>query len=160
VVRAEDGRFPGGMPDLQAAEEYVQAVTVRARGIWQPALVRLRVSGTTVVVSDKFFDLDRECLALLLSRVLDVEKGAANGVLNNSIRGFNDGVAVPRCISKRLVVEHLGSSDSGGKILAHELGHFLGLLHQNSQAANLMNHVVSGTDLTDDQVEAVHHHMS
>ncbi len=159
VVKTEDGRLPGGMATEAAATEYVQAITTRASAIWEPALVRLRVTATSFVVSNKFFDLDNEYVGLLLSAVFDVEKGAASVIVNNSIEG-NAGLGMPRCISKRVVVEHLGATDTAGAILAHEIGHFLGLLHKNKLTTNLMNHVVGGTDLSDEQIENVHEHLA
>ena len=75
-------------------------------------------------------------------------------MLVNELGPDADGTAIPHSLSHMVALE--GPPAGSGLVLAHELGHFFGLVHKNNDATNLMNHNVSDSQLSNEQIEKAH----
>jgi len=174
VVTTTSGDFPGNLGTEADATTYVQDMLTLAAGIWAPFLIRLDFNGVSFAADDELFDVRGQFIKLTRAdEVFDFRQGMANPILVDRV-GLLRGVAgksLPACLTTQIAIEHqLGGSfpdgtfingnDLAGYILAHELGHFLGLVHRLT-GKNLMRRtgdssLLSQTELHDSQVEEAH----
>lgn len=151
--------FPGNLDDGIETEQYIRDAMARVNQIWEPKLLRFELESIKFP-SDvgEFFNLNEEYWRIVLgSHKFDRLKDGANVVLVNDLGKFA-GTAVPHGLSKMIALVHL--IQGGGDVLAHELGHFLGLLHKNRDDDNLMKQGGNGIVLTDEQVADAHQSLS
>lgn len=172
ICTTTSGDFPGNLASEADATTFAQAAVAAAAAIWAPFLVRLDLTGVSFAADDDLFDVKGDFVKLARAdEVFDFRQGQANPVLVDRV-GLRKGVAgksLPACITTQLAIEHqlsgtlpdgtfLNGSDVAGFVLAHELGHFLGLVHR-SVDDNLMRRKPSSLDkaqLKDGQVEEAH----
>lgn len=156
VVTDASGAFPGGMTSLAQVEQSVASTLQGANTVWNPRLIRFELESIVVPTGlSQFFELEKEYWKILLhARQFDRLKGGANVVLVNELGPDADGTAVPHSLSHMVALE--GRPSGAGLVLAHELGHFFGLVHKNNDVSNLMNHNVSDSQLSDEQIENAH----
>lgn len=174
VVTTTGGDFPGNLASEADATAYVQNVVTAAAVIWAPFLIRLDFNGVSFAADDDLFDVRGDFIKLARADdVFDFRRGMANPVLVERVglRKAVGGKSLPACLTTQLAIEHqLGGTfpdgtfingfDLAGFVLAHELGHFLGLVHRHTEN-NLMdprpeNNLVNQTELEDSQVENAH----
>jgi hypothetical protein len=145
-----------------------------AAAIWAPFLIRLDLNGVSFAADDKLFDVRGEFIKLLRAdKVFNFRQGMVNPILVERV-GVLKGVAgksLPACLTTQMAIEHqlggqfpdgtfVNGTDVAGYVLAHELGHFLGLVHRLTDK-NLMRRsadssLLSNTELLDTQVEKAH----
>jgi hypothetical protein len=176
VVTTTAGDFPGNLSNEATATTYVQDILAVAAAIWAPFLIRLDFNDVTFAADDDLFDVRGEFVKLARAdEVFDFRRGMANPVLVDRV-GIPKGVAgksLPACLTTQMAIEHqvggtfpdgtfVNGTDVAGYVLAHELGHFLGLVHRLTKN-NLMrrspedgNFLSSQTELHDSQVETAH----
>lgn len=152
VVTDANGAFPGGMSSLAQVTQSVESMVEGAKEVWSPRLINFKLE-SIVVPSDvsKFFDMDHEFYKLMAgSRKFDRLKGGANVVLVNQVAPDLGGQAIPHALSHMVLVD--ARPLDNGLTLAHELGHFFGLLHRDHKAPNLMDHDIVNAGLSNAQV--------
>ena len=157
AVTDANGAFPDNMTSIEQVRESINNTINEANDAWRPYLVRFELESITVPAGvAKFFNMNNEYYKLVVhSRKFDRLKGGANVVLVNQVAVDLDGTAVPHSISRMVLLE--GTSFGKGLVLAHELGHFLGLLHKADAPDNLMTgDGVRNSVLTNDQVADAH----
>ena len=174
VVTTTTGDFPGNLSSEADATTYIQDMVAVAAAIWAPFLIRLHFNGVSFAADDKLFDVRGEFIKLARADdVFDFRKGMANPVLVERV-GRLKGVAgksLPACLTTQMAIEHqlggtfpdgtfINGTDLAGYVLAHQLGHFLGLVHRLT-GNNLMrrsgdSNLLSNTELHDSQVETAH----
>jgi len=174
VVTTTSGDFPGNLSSEADATAYVEDIFAVAAAIWAPFLIRLDFNGVTFAADDKLFDVRGEFIKLARAdEVFNFRKGMANPVLVNRVGVFKGvaGKSLPACLTTQMAIEHqvggtfpdgtfVNGTDVAGYVLAHELGHFLGLVHRFTDK-NLMKRsgdsdLLSNTELLDTQVEKAH----
>jgi hypothetical protein len=173
VVTTTNGGFPGNLSSEASATTYVQDTVARAAAIWAPFLIRLDFNGVSFAADDELFDVRGQFIKLARAdEVFNFRQGMANPVLVNRV-GLRKNVAgksLPACVTTQLVIEHqtggffpdgtfINGFDVAGFVLAHELGHFLGLVHRLT-GNNLMRlrgvNNLQNIELHDGQVEEAH----
>ena len=175
VVTTTSGDFPGNLASEADATSYVQDVLAVAAGIWAPFLIRLDLNGVSFAADDELFDVRGEFIKLArANEVFHFRQGMANPVLVERVGLFKGvaGKSLPACLTTQMAIEHqlgglfpdgtfINGTDVAGYVLAHELGHFLGLLAHRRTDKNLMRRsgdssLLSNTELLDSQVEDAH----
>lgn len=174
VVTTTAGDFPGNLASEADATTFVEDTVAAAAVIWAPSLIRLDFNGVSFAADDELFDVHGEFIKLARAdEVFDFRPGMANPVLVERV-GLRKGVAgksLPACLTTQMAIEHqvastfpdgthINGTDLAGFVLAHELGHFLGLVHRHTKN-NLMRprpdtNLLSQTELHDSQVETAH----
>lgn len=159
TVRNPSVVFPGNLDDGVETEQFITGAINRANEIWEPNLLRFELESIKFP-SDvgEFFNLNDEYWRIALgSHKFDRLKDDANVVLVNDLGDFV-GTAIPHELSK--IIALAPQAQGSGRTLAHELGHFPGLLHKNQVDGNLMKQGNSGVDLIDEQVADAHQSLS
>lgn len=173
VVTTTSGDFPGNLASEADATTYVQETVAAAAAIWAPFLIRLDFAGVSFAADDELFDVRGQFIKLARAdEVFDFRQGMANPVLVQRV-GLLKGVAgksLPACLTTQMAIEHqlggnfpdgtfINGTDVAGYVLAHELGHFLGLVHRLT-GNNLMRprgvNDLQNFELHDFQVEEAH----
>ena len=173
VVTTTGGDFPGNLSTEANATTYVQDTVAAAAAIWAPFLIRLDFNGVSFAADNDLFDVRGDFIKLARAdEVFDFRQGMANAVLVDrvGVRKNAAGKSLPACLTTQMAIEHqLGGSfpdgtfingtDVAGFVLAHELGHFLGLVHRLT-GNNLMRprgvNNLTNFELHDLQVEEAH----
>ena len=174
VVTTTAGAFPGNLTSEADATTYVEDLFAVAAAIWAPFLIRLDFNGVSFAADDKLFDVKGEFIKLARAdEVFNFRQGMVNPVLVNRVGVFKGvaGKSLPACLTTQMAIEHqlgglfpdgtfVNGTDVAGYVLAHELGHFLGLVHRLTDK-NLMRRsgdssLLSNTELLDSQVENAH----
>jgi len=173
VVTTTGGDFPGNLSSEATATTYVQDVVTAAAAIWAPFLIRLDFHGVSFAADDDLFDVRGDFGKLRRAEdVFDFRQGMVNPVLVERVglRKNIAGKSLPACLTTQMAIEHqLGGTfpdgtfingfDVAGYVLAHELGHFLGLVHRVT-GNNLMRprggNNLTNFELHDLQVEEAH----
>lgn len=159
VIRSINGNWPGGIANQRDMNRYIRDIHARLDDAWGDGLFVFVRARTNVYDNARFFNMRNEYVALLRSRAFNVERFAVNAFLVNSIAGDTDGISVPRQIGYRTAVEvDPANVPLSGQLLAHEIGHMLGLGHRGGGfgSNNLMEQGSNGTSLRDDQYERAH----
>lgn len=173
VVTTSGGDFPGNLSSEANATTYVQDTVAAAAAIWAPFLIRLDFSGVSFAADDELFNVRGEFIKLARAdEVFNFRQGMANPVLVDRV-GLRKNVAgksLPACLTTQLAIEHqvggtfpdgtfINGFEVAGFVLAHELGHFLGLVHRLT-GNNLMRqrgvNNLTNFELHDSQVEGAH----
>jgi len=176
VVTTTGGDFPGNLASEADATSFVQDVVAVAAALWAPFLIRLDFNGVSFAADNDLFNVRGEFIKLARAdEVFDFRQGMANPVLVDRV-GILKGVAgksLPACLTTQMAIEHqlsgtfpdgtfINGKDLAGYVLAHELGHFLGLVHRHT-GNNLMRpkpvnttNLLSQNELHDSQVEGAH----
>jgi hypothetical protein len=174
VVTKTDGTFPGNLSNETNATTYCEDIFAVAAAIWAPFLIRLDFNGVSFAADDELFDVKGEFIKLTRAKkVFSFRQGMVNPVLVNRVGLFKGvaGKSLPTCLTNQMAIEHqvggefpdgtfVNGTDVAGYVLAHELGHFLGLVHRSTKK-NLMRRsgdgsLLSNTELHDSQVENAH----
>lgn len=152
--------FPGGLANGVDTEQYINEAVTRANVIWGPKLLQFELESVKFPEDvSEFFNLNKEFWRIMLnSRKFDRAKGVANIVLVNNLGGNVIGTSVPHGLSKMIAVEAV--QGGAGHTVAHEMGHFLGMLMHEKATDNLMSPSGSGIVLTDEQVADAHQSLS
>ena len=132
----------------------ISNIVTRANAIWSPNMISIEHE-STVVVNDlpQYFEIPQGYwTAVTRHRRFDRLDAGANVVLVNRINANAEGKAISHLVTDMVAFEASGS----GTVLAHELGHFFGLVHRNRQQGNLMQHSISDIDLTQREIEEAH----
>jgi len=173
VVTTTAGDFPGNVTSEANATTYVQDTVAAAAAIWAPFLIRLDFDGVSFAADDDLFDVRGDFLKLARAdEVFDFRRGMANPVLVErvGIRKNVAGKSLPACLTTQLAIEHqvggrlpdgtfVNGTDVAAFVLAHELGHVLGLVHRSADKDNLMRPrggTLNQVQLKDSQVENAH----
>ena len=174
VVTTTAGDFPGNLASEADATAYVEDVVAAAAVFWAPFLIRLDFNGVSFAADDDLFDVRGEFIKLARAdEVFDFRKGMANPVLVERVGRLKNvaGKSLPACLTTQMAIEHqLGGTfpdgtfingfDLAGFVLAHELGHFLGLVHRftgkNLMRPRPVDSLVGQNELHDSQVEGAH----
>lgn len=174
VVTTTGGNFPGNLGNEADATTYVQNMFAVAAAIWAPFLIRLDFNGVSFAADDELFDVGGQFIKMARAdEVFNFRQGMVNPVLVERV-GLLKGVvgkSLPACLTTQMAIQHqlgglfpdgtfVNGTDVAGYILAHELGHFLGLVHRSTEK-NLMRRsgdssLLSNTELLDSQVENAH----
>ena len=174
VVTTTTGDFPGNLSTEADATTYVENLVAVAAAIWAPFLIRLDLNGVSFTADDELFDVRGQFIKLAAAdKVFNFRQGMVNPVLVERVGIFKGvvGKSLPACLTTQMAIEHqlgglfpdgtfVNGTDVAGYILAHELGHFLGLVHRQTDN-NLMrragdSNLLSQTELLDSQVENAH----
>lgn len=175
VVTTTAGDFPGNLESEADATTFVQDTLAVAAAIWAPFLIRLDFNGVSFAADDDLFDVRGEFVKLARAdEVFNFRQGMANPVLVERVGRLKSvaGKSLPACLTTQMAIEHqlggllpdgtfINGTDLAGYVLAHELGHFLGLVHRHT-GSNLMRpkpvnfDLLSQTELHDSQVENAH----
>lgn len=159
IIRNDKKEYPGNMSSSQT-QQYIKDLVTEANKVWSKGLVELKYSKYKIHNSSKYYDMKHEFLSLMTKKKW-IEQGYLNVFLVNSLHNKN-GVSVPACIGKVVVIDHdAGSVKDMGNSLAHECGHFLGIHHASAKGSrtNLMyglgysNRSATRTKLTEKQIE-------
>lgn len=169
VIRDANGNFPGGIANRTAMNTYINSIHGQINTIWNRSFINFINFRTNIHDSDRFFNMRRDFVALLLNRSMSTRRDSVDLFLVNSIGRGTLGTAVSARLSTKLMVNvrrTRTNNATGGaaRTLAHEIGHTFSLGHgSNSVANNLMTQTGSGgtgTRLTVAQVERVHRKIS
>ena len=173
VVTTTTGDFPGNLTDATFTA-YIQDVVAAAAVIWAPFLIRLDFNGVSFAADDDLFDVRGQFIKLARAdEVFDFRQGMANPVLVERVGRLKSvaGKSLPACLTTQMAIEHqLGGTfpdgtfingfDLAGFVLAHELGHFLGLVHRftgkNIMRPRPVDSLAGQNELHDSQVESAH----
>ena len=174
VVTTTTGDFPGNLSNEADATSYVQDLVAAAAAIWAPFLIRLDFNGVSFAADDKLFDVRGEFIKLLRAdEVFNFRQGMVNPILVERVglRKSVVGKSLPACLTTQMAIEHqfgalfpdgtsVNGTDVAGYVLAHELGHFLGLVHRftdkNLMGRSADSSFLSNIELLDTQVEKAH----
>jgi hypothetical protein len=154
VITNEAGNLPGGFTSRASLDAAISNIVTRANGIWSPNMINIEHE-STVVVNDlpQYFEIPHGYwTAVTRHRRFDRLDAGANIVLVDRINANADGKAISHLVTDMVAFEASGS----GTVLAHELGHFFGLVHRNRQQGNLMQHSISDINLTQREIEEAH----
>lgn len=169
VIRDAGGNFPGGITNRTRMDRYITSIHRQINVIWNLAFINFINFRTNIHDSDRFFNMRRDFVALLLNRSMSTRRDSVDVFLVNSIRGGTLGTAVGARISTKLMVNVVrtgtnNATTGAARSLAHEIGHTFSLGHgANNVAANVMTQTGAGgtgTRLIVAQVERVHRKIS
>ena len=174
VVTKTGGDLPGNLTSEADATTYVQNAVAAAAAIWAPFLIRLDFNGVSFAADNELFNVQGQFIKLARAdEVFDFRQGMVNPVLVERVGLLKSvvGKSLPACLTTQMAIEHqlgitfpdgtfMSDTDVAGYILAHELGHFLGLNHRHT-GNNLMRpkpvtNLLVQTELLDSQVENAH----
>ena len=174
VVTKTGGDLPGNLASEADATTYVQNAVAAAAAIWAPFLIRLDFNGVSFAADNELFNVQGQFLKLTRAdEVFNFRQGMVNPVLVERVGIVKSvvGKSLPACLTTQMAIEHqlgitfpdgtfMSGTDVAGYILAHELGHFLGLNHRQT-GNNLMRkkpvtNLLVQTELLDSQVENAH----
>jgi hypothetical protein len=154
VITNEPGDLPGNIASRALLDATIANIVSSANAIWSPNLISIEHE-STVIVNDlpQYFDIPHGYWTTVTRhRRFDRLPAGANIVLVNSINDRSEGKAISHLLTDMIAFEATGS----GVVLAHELGHFFGLVHRNGKEGNLMQHNISDVALTQREIEEAH----